>query len=218
MKGKNKFIIMLFALITLVATSVSFAFSEKIKRIEYSDAAVIDGFTGELDGGVIFSAERVYMAEDRTKNVSYNGVDSKGIYTKSGLEYFMDYGLYNSTDYSNKDIIYDDCGETVLTNGTPYTTQHVFYFYPNEYRNSVDSEEWAPRATRCVVELLIDDVLYYYPISFHFVTDSNMEHDMNITITRLGVSSPDVAATSSALTTEVRVSPWTEGSAINVTF
>ena len=121
-------------------------------------------------------------------------------------------------EITDKDFIYDDCGETLLTNGKSYTAKHTFYFYPNDYRNAVDSQEWSPRATRCVVELLIDEVLYYYPISFDFITDSNMEHDMNITITRLGVSSPDVAVTSTAFTSEVSVSPWTEGNAIKVTF
>lgn len=164
-----------------------------------------------------FSVDHLKDAVVKLKSIYLINLVGEKYYLNQNKESTLWYNK-RMAEITDKDIIYDDCGETVLTNGTPYTTQHVFYFYPNEYRNSVDSEEWAPRATRCVVELLIDDVLYYYPISFHFVTDSNMEHDMNITITRLGVSSPDVAATSSALTTEVRVSPWTEGSAINVTF
>ena len=115
MKGKNKLILMLFAIIALVATGVSFAVGVKPDDIRYASAAEINGFSAEVDGGVIFSAERVYFAEDRTVNLAYNGLAFNSIQTNTGMQYFMDYGLYrpvDSSDYSHKDIIYN--GEYLL--------------------------------------------------------------------------------------------------------
>ena len=122
MKGKNKLIAMLFAIIALVATGAVFAFGNKAQNIAYAKAATIEGFSAELEGGVIFSAERVYFAEDdesttdsedRDKQLEYNGYTFNSIYTNKGKEYFADYKLYRSTsDYSHKDVI--DSGDFVL--------------------------------------------------------------------------------------------------------
>lgn len=113
MKGKNKLIAIIFAVIALVATGVVFAFKGKdFETIPYAQADVIDGYTTRLEGNAIFSAERVYFAEDRTTELTYNneGYSFNKIYTNSGVEYFADYGLYRPVDganYGHKDIIYD---------------------------------------------------------------------------------------------------------------
>lgn len=116
MKGKNKLILVLFAVMALVATSVGFALKQTVDTIRYANAESIPGFTAKLEGDVIFSAERVYFAVDgdnnadndyqvRQKALTYNGYDFNPIVTNNGVEYFGDYGLTNGYDYSHKKII-----------------------------------------------------------------------------------------------------------------
>ena len=134
MRGKNKLIAIIFALIALVTTSVVFAFGDKVKTIPYAKAVAIDGFSSEFQGGVIFSAERVYFAEDdvttdgedRDKSLSYNGYQFNSIYTNKGKEYFADYKLYrptDDTDYSHKDVIND--GDFVMVDDDARYTADV---------------------------------------------------------------------------------------------
>ena len=164
MKGK-RLILMLFTLISLVATGAIFAFSGKQKNVAYANAAneEIQGFSAELEGGAIFSAERVYFAVDedgqtnseiRQKPLSYNGYDFNAIETNKGTEYFMDYKLYqpeDSQDYSHKDVIkngqfvmVDDKAKVValLKDGSSQTIKQGimitfggYYYYDND--NSV---------------------------------------------------------------------------------
>ncbi len=108
MKGKNKIILMLFAVMSLIATGVVFAFSGVTESINYASAMTSEAFTTELEGGVVFSAERVYFAEDRKQELTYRNITSHQIYTNTGAEYFYDYGLrdaYNENDYTHKHII-----------------------------------------------------------------------------------------------------------------
>lgn len=164
MKGK-RLILMLFTLISLVATGAIFAFSGKQKNVAYANAAneEIQGFSAELEGGAIFSAERVYFAVDedgqtnseiRQKPLSYNGYDFNAIETNKGTEYFMDYKLYqpeDPQDYSHKDVIkngqfvmVDDKAKDValLKDGSSQTIKQGimitfggYYYYDND--NSV---------------------------------------------------------------------------------
>jgi len=111
MKGKNKLILVLFAMMTVVATGMMLAFGAKPQTVKYANAASLNGFTAELDGGVIFSAERVYLSTgDRAQELKYteNDYTFNAIQTNNGTEYFGDYKLYQPTeanDYSHKDII-----------------------------------------------------------------------------------------------------------------
>lgn len=118
MKGKNKFVLVIFALVAFVATGIAFALSGVAESIKYANAESIEGYTAELDGGVIFSAERVYFAESEDKRnqaIEYNGYNFNKIETNKGSVYFGDIGLTdNDHDYSHKDIIYQ--GDFVMVN------------------------------------------------------------------------------------------------------
>ncbi|MBQ8522707.1 MAG: hypothetical protein IJ458_03495 [Clostridia bacterium] len=112
MKGKNKLILMFLSIIALVATSVGFALFNEADNIRYAKATSVEAFTAELEGGVIFSAERVYIAEnevDTQTALKYQGYDFKSIQTNKGTHYFGDYALRNQIgdDNSHKHIIAD---------------------------------------------------------------------------------------------------------------
>ena len=131
MKGKNKLILILLAVIALVATGVGFAINKDVDTIGYANAEAIDGFTAKLDGNIIFSTEVVYMqAEYDDFNKKWNsntdnrknpievtgGYNFKPIVTNNGIEYFGDYGLRegNGLDNSHKKVVGN--GEFVMLN------------------------------------------------------------------------------------------------------
>ena len=125
MKGKNKLVLTLFAVFALVLTSVAFALSGTLESIRYANASASEAFTTELEGGVIFSAERVYFAEDRSQALTYTGgYNFNSVQTNKGTEYFGDYALRDQLtdgDYSHKDIIAD--GDFVMVDDNAiYTT------------------------------------------------------------------------------------------------
>ena len=125
MKGKNKLVLVLFAVMALVATSVGFALKGMANEVRFANAASIPGFTAKLDGDVIFSTERVYFAVDgdgdssndyltRQNPVEYKGYNFNSIMTNNGIEYFGDYALTNTYDYSNKKVVNN--GDFVMAN------------------------------------------------------------------------------------------------------
>ncbi len=115
MKGKNKFIIAIFAMLAMVAAGVGFAFKSKLTTIPYANAEEHAGYSAILDESVVFSAERVYIADDRTSELNYGSYGFASLKTSNsgGVEYFGNYGLQSSgTNYQNKDVIRD--GDFVL--------------------------------------------------------------------------------------------------------
>ena len=113
MKGKNKLIAVLLTMVAFVTTGIAFALGGAVETIRYARADEAVGFTAELEGGVIFSAEKVYFAvdengvSDRTNPLAYKGYNFNSIKGSGNTtEYFADYGLTNNPgDYSNKSII-----------------------------------------------------------------------------------------------------------------
>ena len=60
-------------------------------------------------------------------------------------------------------FLYDKVTATVK-NGSPYTTEHVFYPYPNPTENDTYAASWAPRHTMLVVEVTFENKKGYYPV------------------------------------------------------
>ena len=115
MKGKN-LIIAMFAFVALVVSGAFFALGDTIKNIRYAKATTIEAFTTELEGGVIFSAEKVYFDTSKSGTegdgdaVEYNGYNFKSIETNKGTKYFADFALRGENydgDISHKSIVRD---------------------------------------------------------------------------------------------------------------
>ena len=195
MKGKNKLILILLALFTLTISSVVFAFAGNDEKIKYVNANAIEGYTAQLDGGIIFSAERVYFADEyvAVNEEDFEGVSvfyesdgngghrliskptvwREGLYTNlrhqaqkyqnrynfnaintnKGTEYFADYALTTSADYSHKKIIKD--GDFVLVNDeSTYQTDNSAtvkqgimitlggYYYANAENIGTNAQKW----------------------------------------------------------------------------
>lgn len=111
-------------------------------------------------------------------------------------------------------LIYDDMNDFQVTEDTPYQTQNVFYCYPNNVSNDSFSSDWTPRNTRLVVEALIGDKTYYYPVTLPTLK-MNMIYNVNLTITRLGAESPDSKIELCNSGFEISVESWGQGGTIN---
>lgn len=93
-----------------------------------------------------------------------------------------------------------------LTPTTPMNTPHTFYCYPNH--NTSD----AP-FTRLVVETMLDDTKYYYPVNIYADSNKKLEsnkhyHISKMTITGLGSSNPDVIPSLKNVKYSVEVKGW----------
>ena len=127
MKGKNKLVFVMFAMMALVATGVCFAFMPKRDKINYVTATAMDDYTAELDGGIIFSAEKVYFASDFKSNggvsLKYNGDDFKRVETgykngdeDAGTRYFADAGEIEGSGSNSTKVVIRDGGFVMVDN------------------------------------------------------------------------------------------------------
>ena len=95
--------------------------------------------------------------------------------------------------------------------GSSYSVPHYFYCYPNGTEQDSSDEVWSARYTRLVVEVKVDGLPYYYPVS---VPDIKSNHKYEITelkITRLGSDSPDEPVSVQEASFTVSVQDWTPG-------
>lgn len=100
---------------------------------------------------------------------------------------------YNKMGYDSEDdntLIYDNMNAFEVTEATPYTAKNTFYCYPNKVAKDSFSETWDPRNTRLVVEAMLGDEKFYYPVTLPAL-DSNRIYEVNLTITRPGAENPD---------------------------
>lgn len=165
---------------------------------------------------VDFELDYLKTAEVKLKAVYMINLVGEKYFQSSEVESQVWYNKMNP-DVVAKDIVYDDCGSVELTNGITYDTQHRFFFYPNANHTDRTDTEWSPRATKCVVELLVDGTTYYYPMALTYNTYSNYDYLINLTITRLGSDSPDQTVIKNTLGNNIYVASWGESTTINLT-
>ena len=101
-----------------------------------------------------------------------------------------------------------------LAPATPY----LFYTYQNNC--TAEGSGWATtfsaRKTRLVVTATIGGTKYYYPISIDS-PNRNTAYTVELTITGLGSSDPDILVEKGAITAAVTVDPWQSGAVYNET-
>ena len=131
---------------------------------------------------------------------------------------------YYSNEWHNKSCrddearnIYNENISYVLQHNGSMTTEHYFYSYPNPNAADSDAQEWSPRHTRLVVECVFDELVYYYPITLPVLQSNTVYTIENLTITRLGLSSPDVIETLGSASFLLDVADWDETTLSDVT-
>lgn len=119
-------------------------------------------------------------------------------------------------------LVYAESGANIGYNGT---LAPGMYFYPWPNSGTV-FENWhgvttlpasnATVATVLVVALSIDGTLYYYPVALDAGPGliANESYDVSMTITNLGVTTPDQPLLKGSATITVTVDAWDEGDEI----
>lgn len=124
---------------------------------------------------------------------------------------------YNKKAYVAGDdnaLIYDDMDDFEVTAETPYIARNTFYCYANHSLSDSFSTTWSERNTRLVVEALLGDQKYYYPVTIPRV-DQNKKYEVNLKITRPGALTPDSVIDKFTADFEVRIKDWQNGGTIN---
>lgn len=105
-------------------------------------------------------------------------------------------GKYNSELAA---LNYDALSASVAE-GASYTTEHVFYCYPNDN---------AEQTTRLVMEMTIGPAKYYYPINMPALESNKSYIIEDLVITRPGSDDPDQPVSFADATFSVNVVDWT---------
>lgn len=124
---------------------------------------------------------------------------------------------YNKTKYDSSDensLLFDNMGDLLVTSSASYDKKNTFYCYPNPESNDNFSSTWSPRHTRLVVEALLGDTRYYYPVTLPEI-ESNKIYDVNLKITRPGSSLPDIEVDKFAVGFTVQVKDWEIGASVS---
>ena len=99
-------------------------------------------------------------------------------------------------------FIYDPVSNgTLEAGGAGYGTDHYFYCFPN----------LTSKKTRLVIEALIDNQTYYYPIEIKELLPNN-QYSYSVVLTRLGTDSPDGSLEEGACGVTVSIKGWTKNS------
>ena len=123
----------------------------------------------------------------------------------------------NKSGYVAEDdntLIYDDMGGVQVSDLLLYKSHNVFYSYPNNSTTDSFSTTWSPRHTRLVVEAMLGDRTYYYPVTLPKL-ESNKKYSVSLTITRPGADTPDSVVDKNDGIFSIEVQDWDDGGFVN---
>ena len=124
---------------------------------------------------------------------------------------------FNKSAYDPGDdnsLIYDDMNDVAVTAGAQYSTRNALYCYPNPTQEDAFETPWTARHTRLVVETVLGDETYYYPVTMP-VIQQNKKYEVSLTITRPGSYSPETVVDKFAADFAVTVKDWEVGASVS---
>lgn len=99
-----------------------------------------------------------------------------------------------------------------LDNGGSYSVEHSFYCYPNLCEGDSAGASWSPRKTRLVLEAELGGKLCYYSVTFPEILRNRTYTIENLTLSGKGSPTPDTPYGRDALSADLTVRDWTDGS------
>ena len=120
---------------------------------------------------------------------------------------------------SHPTLTFMSVGKSVANGGSlAPATPYLFYTYQNNSTSEGNgwSNTFSARKTRLVVTATIGGTKYYYPVSISN-PQRNTAHTVELTITGLGSTDPDILVEKGAITATVTVDPWQNGAVYNET-
>ncbi len=180
------------------SSSVNIDVSRLVARVSVSQ--ITNSFELEQYRQSKFEIKRIYLV-NVAGNKEYDGTAEATVWYNKGKcdDQGEALSLISTGAMQNSDLKY----------GANYQTAHYFYCYPNSSADDSDpSVNQSP--TRLVVELSIDGVVYYYPVTIPGIK-SNHSYNISLNIKRLGSLSPNIPIRISEASFTIKVNDWTEG-------
>lgn len=110
--------------------------------------------------------------------------------------------------------------DATVSNGAEHKPAIPYLFYTYQNNSTSEGNGWtnyfSARKTRLVVNATIGGTKYYYPVSINN-PQRNTAHTVELTITGLGSTDPDILVEKGAITATVTVDPWQNGEIYNAT-
>lgn len=134
--------------------------------------------------------------------------------------YFMDSApqvWFNKSGYAAADdnsLIYDDMNDVLVTPSSKYSTKNTFFCYPNPAEKDSFDGPWSARNTRLVVEALLGEQTYYYPVTLPRL-EQNKSYEVSLTITRPGSYTPDTIVDKFAAEFSLFIEEWVTGGSVS---
>ena len=185
------------------SSNIDITVARMVSKVNFSVRVDI---TNEVLRGLDFKVLSVYMT-----NVVGEQLLSLQDYVPS------DSLWYNKRNYepSRADtLLYAPVGELVPS-GDSLRTKSTFYVFPNRCKDPDDRKGWSPRKTRFVVEAMMGDQLYYYPVTIPKVV-SNCEYIITVDVKSIGYLDPeDTEETPIGCETSIVIIGWYDGDEID---
>ena len=142
-------------------------------------------------------------------------VNAKGSTRRSG-----DNPQYGDVWYNKSDLdappevagmLIRNAGITV-TDAQPVTCNTTLYTMPNHSDSEAyyDGGQWTPRRSRIAIELIIDGIAQWYPVTLPALDGNCHYHISNVSITGPGAVHPDGEILRSFIGFTISLAPWTE--------
>ena len=137
--------------------------------------------------------------------------------------YYLDAGepssWYNKFGSKNDfpSLLCDDGLNIGISHGSAYDTSHYFYCYANPTDTDSSEDTWCPRYTRLVIETVIRNVTYYYPIDLPQIAANHTYDVSEVIITRLGSTDPDKHVEVGTVSVTIKVKDWETGNTTEIT-
>lgn len=157
---------------------------------------VIKKITNALTSGQSMKVEALYVT-----NVAGDcplGLSS----SYSVSSWYNKEGYFEPADANklSSDFVIDSPAATV-DNGASYTTEHMFYVYPNASAPK-DGGTWSARASKFVLKVTVGSQVYYYPVQLPEIKNNHSYEINELVITRGGNKPGDADPEDSVITSE----------------
>lgn len=114
-------------------------------------------------------------------------------------------------DATMDELLYDGLDNVIVSNGNPYSVEHAFYPYPNPIETETYEDQWAPRHTMLVVDVMLDGVRGYYPIELPVLERNKTYSIEEIVLTRRPGDVPYKPIETGEATAQITVAEWELG-------
>ena len=183
----------------------SSGYNEPIDLARFASKVEIDRIVNSIPGSPVLKLKGIYLINVNTA-CSYEMGTGNAVWMQKQHYTSSETAICGYTaDIFNADVV----------SGTPYSTPHYFYCYPNPVTTDSSAQTWSPRFTRLVVEASYSGQTYYYPMNIRG-SSGDLRNNSSYIITKLtitgpGSDSPDKPVDKGNVSFSLNVLDWATG-------